>query len=73
MIDIVTKRGDNWRFDPDTKRLFLNGAVVPDTMAVPIYVNVDKTVPPEFSGIYHKPTNTIISISGNINKIEPIE
>lgn len=73
MIDIVTTRGDNWRFDPDTKRLFLNSAVVPDTMAVPIYVNVDKTVPPEFSGIYYKPTNTIISISGNINKIEPIE
>lgn len=73
MIDIYTQKGDLWRFDPDTKRLFLNSTVVPDTVAIPIYINVDKSVPPEFSGIYHKPTNTIISVSGNINKIEPIE
>lgn len=72
MTNIITDDGENWGFDPDTKRLFKDGKVVPDTEAEPVYVNLDPSVPPEFSGIYVKAINSIISLSGKVNRITNI-
>lgn len=73
MIDIITKKGEKWSFDEDTKRLYKDGVLIPEGVATPVYVNLDESVPPEFSGIYVKAIKSIISIAGNINRITNME
>ena len=72
MITIVTESGERWSFDPDTKRLFKDGKVVPETMAEQVYINQDSSMPPEFSGIYVKDINSIITPSGKTNRLSNI-
>jgi hypothetical protein len=69
MIEIITIKGEKWSFDEDTKRLYRGNTLVPEVEAEPVYSYLDKSLPPEFCGIYVKSINSIISMSGNINKI----
>lgn len=72
MIEILSE-GDKWGFDEATQRLYKNDMVVPERDAIPVYSNSDKDALPEFSGIYVKATGCIISLSGNVNKIENVD
>lgn len=69
MIDIVTLRGERYSYDPDTFRIFKNNELIPDTIAEPVFSDAADGEP-EFSGIYLKPTNQIISRSGKINTVD---
>ena len=73
MIEIITTKGEKWEFDPESKLLFKNQTVIPSREAEPVYTNTDKSIPPVFSGIHVKATNSIISLTGKINKITNIE
>lgn len=68
MIDIVTLTGDKYSFDPDTQRIFKGGILLGESEAEPVFSELESGEP-EFSGIYLKKTNQIVSRSGKINTI----
>ncbi len=68
MIDIATLTGERYSFDPDTQRIFKNDILVPTTDAEPVFSEMESGQP-EFSGIFLKRLNKIISRSGKINTI----
>lgn len=70
MIDIVTKDGELYRFDPDTGRIYKDGFLLTSTVAEPIYSDVNEET--RFSGIYLKATGQILTLSGNKNPITNI-
>lgn len=70
MIDILTKDGEMYRFDPDTERIYKDGFLIPTTAVEPIYSDVNGAT--RFSGIYLKATNQIITLSGNKNTVSNI-
>ena len=70
MIDIVSFRGELYRYDPDTDRIFKDGKLIPSTEAEPVYSNVEDM--PVFSGIYLKAAESILSKSGKINSVSDI-
>lgn len=72
MIDIVTKKGESYSFDPSNHRLFKNGAVVLTNEVEPIYTGNGDNSEPIFSGLYVKSTNSIITLNGNIKKVVDI-
>lgn len=67
MIDIVSFKGELYRFDPDTERIFKDGVLLDPSEAEPVYSNVNRS--PEFAGIELKNINSILSRSGKINEI----
>ena len=68
MIEIVTLKGERYSFDPDTQRIFKDGILIPDSEAEPVFSELESGEP-EFSGIYLKKTNQIVSRSGKVNTI----
>lgn len=68
MIDILTLTGERYSFDPDTQRIFKNAILIPDTEAEPVFSELESGQP-EFSGIYLKRLNKVVSRSGKINTI----
>ena len=70
METIQTKNGDVWGYDPSDKRIYLNGKVVQTASATPLFFNNGY---PEFCGIYNRDNNTIITKSGQINKVTNID
>ena len=70
MIDIISFRGEQYRYDPDTERIFKDGKLIPSTEAEPVYSDVDNM--PTFSGIYLKVPEAILSKSVKINSITDI-
>ncbi len=68
MIDILTLTGERYSFDPDTQRIFKNDILIPDTEAEPVFSELESGQP-EFSGIYLKRLNKVVSRSGKINTI----
>ena len=70
MIDIISFRGEQYSYDPDTERIFKDGKLIPSTEAEPVYSDVDNM--PTFSGIYLKGSEAILSKSGKINSITDI-
>jgi hypothetical protein len=70
MIDIISFKGELYRYDPETERIFKDGRLIPSTEAEPVYSNVDNS--PSFSGIYLKGIESILSRSGKINSITDI-
>lgn len=70
MITIATLKGEVYSFDPDTKRIFKDGSLIPSSKVEPIYSNTaNPEDPPKFSGILFKESNSILSLSGKINSI----
>lgn len=71
MITIATLKGEVYSFDPETKRIFKDGVLIPSSSVEPVYSgnSEDKNDPPKFSGIYFRDTNSILSLSGKINKL----
>lgn len=68
MIDILTLTGERYSFDPDTQRIFKNDILIPDTEAEPVFSELESGQP-EFSGIYLKRLNKVVSRSGKINTV----
>ena len=68
MIDILTLTGERYSFDPDAQRIFKNDILIPDTEAEPVFSELESGQP-EFSGIYLKRLNKVVSRSGKINTI----
>jgi len=68
MIEIATLKGERYSFDPDTQRIFKDGILIPDSEAEPVFSELESGEP-EFSGIYLKRTNQVVSRSGKINTI----
>lgn len=71
MIDIVSFKGEQYRYDPDTDRIFKDGKLLPSSEVEPVFSDVDNF--PVFSGIYLKSKESILTKSGNINQISNIE
>ena len=65
MIEIVSFKGEVYKFDPDTERIFKDGKLIPSTIAEPVFSDIDNN--PNFSGIFLKEDNVILSKSGKIN------
>lgn len=70
MIEIVNFKGETYKFDPDTERIFKGGRLLDASEAEPVYSNVDKK--PEFAGILLKALGAILSRSGKINEVVDI-
>lgn len=68
MIDIVTLTGEKYSFDPDTQRIFKSDILVPSTEAEPVFSEMESGEP-EFSGIYLRRTNQVLSRSGKLNTL----
>ena len=71
MIEIATLTGERYSFDPDTQRIFKAGILVPSTEAEPVFREMESGEP-EFSGIYLKKTNQVLSRSGKLNTLTDI-
>ena len=70
MIEILTKDGEIYKFDPETERIYKDGFLLPSTSVEPVYSDVNGET--KFSGIYLKATNQIVTLSGNKNTISNI-
>ena len=70
MIEIISFKGETYKFDPNTERIFMGGRLLDPSEAEPVYSDVDKN--PEFAGILLKSINSILSRSGKINEITDI-
>lgn len=68
MIDIVTLTGEKYSFDPETQRIFKAGILVPSIDAEPVFSEMESGEP-EFSGIYLRKTNQVLSRSGKLNTL----
>lgn len=70
MIDIFSSRGELYRFDESSQIIYKDGFVVPKSEAEPVFGgNGFEDTVPEFSGIWIKATNSILTRSGKINPI----
>lgn len=72
MIEIYSKKGDFFVFDPETELISKNGTIVPYSEYQPVYVRnqvEDGEVPPTFIGILDKSNNSIITTTGNVNRL----
>jgi len=73
MIEIYSEKGEHFRFDPSTNRLFRDGFVISTVEAEPVYSNTsDPNEPPTFSGIFFKGRGELLSLSGKYNPISDI-
>ena len=72
MKEIVTFKGEIYKFNEDTRRIFKDGVLLSSSQAEPIYSSLDDNGIPEFSGLYLKDIDSILSLSGKINKITNI-
>jgi len=70
MIEIISFKGETFKYDPDTERIFMGGKLLDQSEVEPVYSNVENN--PEFAGIYFKHTNSILSRSGKINELVDI-
>lgn len=70
MIEIVSFKGETYKYDPETERIFMGGRLLDPSEAEPIYSGVDKR--PEFAGIHLKTINSVLSRSGKINELTDI-
>ena len=70
MIEIVNFKGEIYKFDQETGRIFKSGLLVPSSIAEPVYS--DLTGEPVFSGIYLKNEDAILSKSGKLNSLTDI-
>jgi len=70
MIEIVSFKGETYKFDPETERIFKGGKLLDTSEAEPVYSGVDKK--PEFAGILLKTLGAILSRSGKINEVTDI-
>ena len=66
MIDIVTIKGEHYSFDPDTLRVFKDSTLLPNSEVEPVYSDSPSGLP-EFSGLFLKSTNQIISRTGKVS------
>jgi len=71
MIDIITIKGEQYRFDPETERIFKDGKLIPRSEAEPVYSDTENY--PKFSGIFLKNLGSIVSLSGKTNSLTDIE
>lgn len=69
MIDIITLKGEKYSYDENTQRIFKDGMLLSSTQVEPIFSNFSDSMAPRFSGLYLKDTNSILSLSGNINPV----
>lgn len=70
MIEIITKRGVQYTFDPSTQRIFRGDVYLPRTLAEPVYSgNSEDGGEPIFSGIYLSSSNEIVTRTGNVKKV----
>ena len=72
MIEITTIKGETYKFDPTTQRLFKDGVFIPSSMIEPVYSGNDKNDKPIFAGLYNKSNNTIITKTGKIKQVVDI-
>jgi hypothetical protein len=70
MIDIISFKGETYRFDPETERIFKGGKLLGSDEVEPVYSDVDKN--PTFAGILLKDIGAILSRSGKINTLTDI-
>ena len=67
MIEIVSFKGETYKYDPDTERIFKGGILLDPSEAEPVYSNVNDG--PVFAGIHLKAINSVLSRSGKINEL----
>lgn len=64
MIEITTiTTGETYKFDQETERIYKSGVLIPKTEAEPVYSGM------KFAGIYLKTKDSVLSLSGKINKL----
>lgn len=70
MIEIHTKGGEDYRFDPSTERLFKGELFIPRSEIEPLYSgNGRENSAPTFSGLWVKNKNQIITLTGNVKPL----
>lgn len=73
MIDIISVKGELYRFDEETGRIMRDGVIQPSYKCEPIYSDVtNRSNPPVFSGIWLKDLNMILSRAGNYSPVSDI-
>lgn len=73
MIEIITKGGVRYTFDPSTQRLFRDKTFIPKTEIEPIYSGNNDDGEPMLAGLYLKAKGTIITMNGVEKKLTPID
>lgn len=67
LIEIVTIKGELYKIDKETLRIFKDGTVLSSSTAQLVYSHLgDKDTPPKISGIWLRPTNSILTLTGHI-------
>lgn len=73
MIEIYSKLNkDFYVFDQETELISMNGVIVPYSEYQPVYVRngiEEGSIPPTFIGILDVKDNSIITLSGKVNKL----
>lgn len=63
MINIITKTGESYSFDPSTSRIFKDGVLLSSSKVEPVYSSTNSNSP-TFSGIYLKERGSILNLNG---------
>lgn len=72
MIEVVDKTtGQLYRYDPESRRLFRDGIFMTPQTAEPVYSGNQGKIP-TFAGIYLPNLNSIVTLSGNVKQITPL-
>lgn len=74
MVEIIDKNsGDQYRYDPQTHRVFRNDAFVSSVHVEPVFSGNDKDMEPIFSGLFIKSQNSILTLTGNLKPLTDID
>lgn len=69
MINIKTSRGEEYFFYEDNFSIIKDGKILSSSEAEPVFSGNGSDSKPEFTGIYLKSRNAILTLSGNLNPI----
>lgn len=73
MIEIYNREtGQLYRYDPMSHRIFRDGFFVPPQTATPVYSGTNDGQP-SFAGIYLPEINSILTLTGNVKEVTPID
>lgn len=70
MVEIISHEGEVFKYDQANDRIYKDGYVLSSTIAEPVFSDVNGAS--RFTGIFLKPTNQILTLSGKKNYVSNI-
>ena len=73
MIDIISKKGEVYSYDPNTGRVFKDQMFIPRTEIEPVFSGSSDDDIPEFAGLYLKNRGAVLTKNGVEKKLTQID